>query len=103
MLNLSAPDFSQHPPRSVRVRLGGFAHLPRLLDKARAAAAGTTPGNANIDPEALLIGEAWTNSINAFGQAPERIAGFVFIGTPGRPLDERPRPDEAKVVSVWAG
>jgi nitroreductase len=40
---------------------------------------------------------------DAFGQAPERIAGFVFIGTPGRPLDERPRPDEAKVVSVWAG
>ena len=40
---------------------------------------------------------------DAFGQAPERIAGLVFIGTPGRPLDERPRPDEAKVVSVWAG
>jgi hypothetical protein len=40
MLNLSAPDLTQHPPRSVRVRLGGFAHLPRLLDKARAFAAG---------------------------------------------------------------
>jgi hypothetical protein len=25
-----------HPPRSVRVRLGGYAHLSRLLDKARA-------------------------------------------------------------------
>lgn len=40
---------------------------------------------------------------DAFGQAPERIAGFVFIGTPARPLDERPRPDDAKVVSVWEG
>jgi hypothetical protein len=40
MLNLSAPDLTQHPPRSARVRLGGFAHLPRLLDKARATAAG---------------------------------------------------------------
>jgi len=39
-LNLSAPDLTQHPPRSARVRLGGFAHLPRLLDKARAHAAG---------------------------------------------------------------
>jgi nitroreductase len=38
-----------------------------------------------------------------FGTAPERIAGFVFIGTPSRPLDERPRPDMAKTVSVWAG
>lgn len=40
MLNLSSPDFTQHPPRSPRVRLGGFVHLPRLLDKARAHAAG---------------------------------------------------------------
>ena len=41
MVNLSAPDLTQHPPRSPRVKLGGFVHLPRLLDKARAAAAGT--------------------------------------------------------------
>ena len=40
MVNLSAPDLTLHPPRSPRVKLGGFVHLPRLLDKARAAAAG---------------------------------------------------------------
>jgi hypothetical protein len=40
MVNLSAPDFTQHPPRSTRVRLGGYSHLPRLLDKARAHLAG---------------------------------------------------------------
>lgn len=34
------PDLTQHPPRSPRVRLGGFAHLPRLIDKARAHVAG---------------------------------------------------------------
>ncbi len=39
---------------------------------------------------------------DAFGAAPERIAGFVFIGTPGRALDERPRPDEAKLWSEWS-
>ncbi len=44
MLNFSAPDLTQHPPRSVRVRLGGYAHLPRLLDKARASAAGKLAG-----------------------------------------------------------
>lgn len=38
-----------------------------------------------------------------FGAAPERIAGFVFIGTPGRPLDERPRPDMDRTVSIWGG
>ena len=44
MVNLSAPDLTQHPPRSVRVRLGGYAHLPRLLDKARAVIAGKNAG-----------------------------------------------------------
>lgn len=41
MTNYNSPDLTQHPPRSPRVRLGGFAHLPRLLDKARAVVAGT--------------------------------------------------------------
>lgn len=40
---------------------------------------------------------------DAFGTAPERIAGFMFIGTPGRPLEERPRPDPARLCSVWRG
>lgn len=40
---------------------------------------------------------------DAFGAAPERIAGFFFIGTPARPLEERPRPDMARVWSDWAG
>jgi hypothetical protein len=40
MLNLSNPDLTQHPPRSPRAQLGGYVHLPRLLDKARATLAG---------------------------------------------------------------
>jgi len=40
MLNLSEPDLTQHPPRSPHAQLGGYAHLPRLLDKARATASG---------------------------------------------------------------
>jgi hypothetical protein len=40
MINYSSPDLTQHPPRSVRVRLGGYAHLCRLLDKTRAVIAG---------------------------------------------------------------
>lgn len=40
-VNLSAPDFTKFPPRSPRTKLGGFAHFPRLIDKARAVAAGT--------------------------------------------------------------
>lgn len=35
-----APDLTRHPPRSPRVRLGGFVILPRLIDKARALLVG---------------------------------------------------------------
>ncbi len=37
----------------------------------------------------------------AFAQGEERLAGFIFIGTPGRPQEERPRPDYDKIVSIW--
>ena len=40
---------------------------------------------------------------DAFGAAPERIAGFFFLGTPAKQLDERPRPHPASIVSNWAG
>jgi hypothetical protein len=39
-VNYSAPDLRRHAPRSPRTRLGGYVHFPRLLDKARAVAAG---------------------------------------------------------------
>lgn len=37
---LNSPDLNQFPPRSPRVRLGGYAILPRCLDKGRATIAG---------------------------------------------------------------
>ncbi len=37
---LNAPDLTKQPPRSPRVRLGGYAILPRCLDKGRATLAG---------------------------------------------------------------
>ena len=59
-------DLTQRPPRSARVRLGGYVILPRMLDKCRAELAGkggeyhyNCPldqrflGFAGIDPDAL--------------------------------------------------
>lgn len=37
---IAAPDLTQRPPRSPRVRLGGYVILPRMLDKGRAKLAG---------------------------------------------------------------
>jgi len=65
-MNLSTPDLTQHPPRSPRVRLGGYAILPRMLDKGRAELVGKNgeyhyacPNDqqflqfAGVDPDAL--------------------------------------------------
>ena len=65
-MNYAAPDLTQHPPRSTRVRLGGYVILARCLDKCRATLAGRNgeyhyacPTDqrflefAGIDPDAL--------------------------------------------------
>lgn len=39
----------------------------------------------------------------ALGTRGDRIAGFIFIGTPSVPLEERPRPDYDDIVSQWPG
>jgi hypothetical protein len=66
--NISAPDLTQRPPRSPRSRLGGYALLPRMLDKGRATAVGKNGeyhyncpldqhilNFAGIDPKKLLV------------------------------------------------
>jgi nitroreductase len=55
-------------------------------------AAGWVTGWAAYSPAVLA----------AFGRPPERIAGFLFLGTPGNELEERMRPDYDEVVSEWA-
>ncbi|HEY1604979.1 MAG TPA: nitroreductase [Allosphingosinicella sp.] len=35
-------------------------------------------------------------------QGQERVAGFLFLGTPGKPLEERVRPAFDDVVQEWA-
>jgi len=56
-------------------------------------AAGWVTGWAAYSPQILA----------AFGAPPERIAGFIFIGTPAIALEERPRPEYGEVVSEWSG
>jgi hypothetical protein len=40
MAGNNVPDLTKRPPRSPRVRLGGYVILPRMLDKGRATVAG---------------------------------------------------------------
>ena len=46
---------------------------------------------------------AYSNAVlAAFGAPPERIAGFIFIGTPATALEERLRPEPDEVISTWS-
>lgn len=40
-MNTKAPDLTRQFPRSPREKMGGYVHLARMADKARAKAAGT--------------------------------------------------------------
>jgi hypothetical protein len=31
----------------------------------------------------------------------EKVAGFMYLGMPTAPLEERPRPDPATLVTRW--
>ena len=62
-----------------------------LAAHAMGYAAGWVTGWAAYNAEVLA----------AFGSDHERIAGFVFIGTPGAELEERLRPDYDEVISEW--
>ena len=51
-MSITNSDLTQHPPRSPRVRLGGYVLLPRILKAAR-----RSPANwANI----ITAAKAWT-------------------------------------------
>ncbi|WP_374294956.1 nitroreductase [Sphingomonas sp.] len=82
------------------------SHIPMWEQELSAGAVGMNLLHA---ANALGYGAGWLTGWpafsdvvrDAFGQAPDRIVGFFFIGTPGRPLDERPRPDMERLVSHW--
>src|SRR3546814_14627803 len=58
---------------------------------------------------ALGFGGGWltgwpsynTTVRDAFGKQHEKIAGFLFLGTPSRSLEERPRPAYDDWLSAW--
>lgn len=84
------------------------SHIPRWEQELSAGAAVMNllhAANAHGFVGGWLTGWATYSGavLSALGGRPEeRIAGFVFIGTPSRPLDERPRPALSDVLSDWS-
>jgi nitroreductase len=91
---LSSPKVDSHIP-SWEQELSAGAACMNLLHAAHAL--GFAGG--------WLTGwSAYSDAVrDAFGAEPERIAGYIFLGTPGKQLEERPRPDLQKIISTWQG
>ena len=89
---LSSPRASPKIPEWEQLLSCGAACMNLVLAAHAAGyAAGWVTGWAAYNDEVL----------EAFGAPPERIAGFIFIGTPGVELEERLRPEPDEVISAW--
>lgn len=90
---LSSPTSGHKIPAWEQELSCGAACMNLLLaTHALGYAAGWVTGWAAYSPAVL----------EAFGKPPERIAGFIFLGTPGAELEERLRPGHEDAVSQWA-
>ena len=101
-INLGSPDLTKFPPRSPRTRLGGFVQLPRLIDKARAFAAGKAGEyhyNCPIDQRFFtytgINAEAFLTEVKTGKTDSELLAFVVAAATPKR------HPAEIAVWSQW--
>ena len=109
-----SPDLTKSPPRSPRVRLGGYVILPRMLDKGRAVLAGKNGEYnyacpldqrfldfAGVDPKALIKqlakgkgdGEIleWIQANARFKRTDSEIAAWSAMGEQRVPSDPESR------------
>ena len=111
-MSLHTPDLTKFPPRSPRVRLGGYAILPRMLDKGRATLAGKNGEYhyacplderflefAGIDPKALKKELAksdtevlaWIGKHARHKRSPQEIAAWSAFAEQRAPSDVESR------------
>jgi hypothetical protein len=112
IMPLHTPDLTKFPPRSPRVRLGGYVILPRMLDKGRATLAGKNGEYhyacpldqrflefAGINPEALKkeLGKSdgeileWIEKNAEHKHSPVEIAAWSDFAGNRAPLDVESR------------
>lgn len=101
-INLNAPNLTQFPPRSPRTQLGGFVHLPRLIDKARAFAAdknGDYHYNCPIDQRFFafsgIVPDAFLVEVKA-GKSDSELLAYVTAN-----LQPKRHPAEIAEWSRW--
>ena len=124
-MNYSAPDLTQHPPRSPRTRLGGFVILARMLDKCRATIAGKggeyhfdCPLDrklftfVGLDADAVRVAVAtgkrdsemlaWLHENARTQRTPDEIAAWSAVREQDKPLDMAQRAHFNKLQEALA-
>jgi hypothetical protein len=107
-MSLHTLDLTKFPPRSPRVRLGGYVILPRMLDKGRATVAGKNGEYhyacpldqrflefVGVDPEALKkeLGKGdgeileWIEKNAKYKRSPVEIAAWSVVAEQRVPMD----------------
>ncbi|MCA3574588.1 MAG: nitroreductase [Aestuariivirga sp.] len=86
------------------------AEHPKIPVWEQQLSAGAVCMNILSAATALGLGCQWNSDwvaydaeiARAMGLAPhERIAGLIYLGTPSAPLEDRPRPDAAQLLTRW--
>ena len=116
--------YPDHGEQSLEMTAGLFLRAPMVLAVVSVAAehpkipvweqqmsAGAVCMNILLAAAALGIGSQWITGwmaydaemTKAMGLAPhEKLAGLIYLGTPAAPLEDRPRPDAASLLTRWA-
>ena len=101
-----------HQAPALVVAFSAPAHASHIPIWEQQLSAGAACMNLLIATHAEGLAGGWLTGWAAYsdmvrdrlgGGSGERIAGFLFLGTPMRDLEERPRPERDAVVRVWAG
>ena len=101
-----------HQAPALIVAFSAPAHASHIPIWEQQLSAGAACMNLLIATHAEGLAGGWLTGWAAYsdmvrdrlgGTAGERIAGFLFLGTPTRPLEERPRPERNAVVRIWEG
>lgn len=83
---------------------------PKIPEWEQVLSSGAVCMNILLAATALGVGCQWNTDwiaydavvAEAFGLKPhEKVAGFIYLGTPAAPLEDRPRPDPASLLTVW--
>jgi hypothetical protein len=100
MSQTTTPDLTQRAPRSARVKLGGFAILPRMLDKGRATIAGKNgeyhyncPLDQRFTEFAGIDAEAMKKELAA-GKGDGEILEWIHTNSKKKPSDVE--------VKIWS-